>query len=539
MFTIYISTLLVAAVSGPSLRAHQIESCLALGLYEEAVRQAEKELAVGDPLYIKALARSGAPEKALAIYKEGEDSLEEICWAFLEKGRRSTQLFHKWIVMQLVGDLHSYRSVPFILEALQSSNIALREAACQLVPSMQDQVLLKELKRLALHDQEMAVRLTALRALAAVQAKDASCYMTFDADSVSREKIAAITSLALLRDRVEAREVEELVKSSRALMRLFAVELVLTSNQKELMPLLLPLACDTHPTVKMAFCQAAVILRQERAPELAHDSDFRVAITAAWMRAVYGEPWEELTTFLRSGNPQARSLAAVALGLLGQKEPLIAQLKEEKERFVRLNIAASLLPFDETAEEVILESLSSYQGLLMQTTSYSPALPLILPSDLPKRELMGGDDAALQDLMVRMQLLQQLAAKNSSKAITALKGFLKEKRLGKTTLASFVLLQEGDEETAAMVEQLLHHEDEEIRLQSALLLGRLFSDPEALSVLQSHYTAADLETRLMIIEALGRIGGKESLPFLQKQLTDPSLSVQMLSAWAIITIINH
>lgn len=529
----------MVAVSAPSLRAHQIESCLTLGLYEEAVRQAEKELKPGDPLYIKALARLGAPEKALTLYKEGEESLEEICWAFLEKGKRSTQLFHKWIVMQLAADLHSYRSVPFVQEALQSSNIALREAACQLVPMMQDQVLLKELKRLALEDKEMGIRLTALQALATVQAKDASCYMTFDADSVSREKMAAITSLAMLRDKVESKEVDLLVKSDRALMRLFAVELVLASNQKELMPLLTPLAHDTHPTVKMALCQAAVILRQEAAPALTQDSDYRVAITAAWMRAVYGESFSELVFFLRSDNPKARALAAVALGLLGQKEPLIAQLQEEKELFVRMNIAASLLPFDESAEGVILECLSSYQGLLMQTTSYSPALPLILPSDLPKRELIGGDDAATQDLMVRMQLLQQLAAKNSSKAITALKSFLKEKRLGKATLASFVLLQEGDEETAAMVQQLLHHEDEEICLQAALLLGRLFSDPEALAVLKNHYETADLETRLMIIEALGRIGDKESLPFLQKQLTDPSLSVQMLSAWAIITIINY
>ena len=174
----------------------------------------------------------------------------------------------------------------------------------------------------------------------------------------------------------------------------------------------------------------------------------------------------------------------------------------------------------------------------MRSNSYSPALALLAPSELSRQELMNGGDADSQDLAVRMELLHKLICKNSEGAMEAVKSFLKEKRLGKAMLASFVLLQEGDEETAKLVQQLLYDEDPELSLQAALLLGGLFSDPEALFVLKSNYEAADLETRLKIIESLGRIGDKESIPFLKKQLKDPSLVIQILSAWAIVVTVN-
>lgn len=517
----------------------EIESLLVLGCPQKAAQLAEKRLAKGDPLLVKALCRAGLPEKALSVLGADNDSLEEMAWAYIIKGKESSSLFHRWVSMQVAADLHSYRSVPFVLSALQDSNIALRQTACDLATVMRDQVLVTELKKRAKSDSSPAVRLSALSALAKIQAKDITSLLVFDAESLTHEKMAVMASLAMLHDKVELAELKTLVSSKRALMRLFAINLAITSGQKELLQALLPLAKDTHPTIKMAFCEAAVILKQDLCPSLVSESDYRVAITEEWMKVSYGASDQALRNFLQCDNDKARSLAAVALGKLGKRDVLQQRLVEEKDPFVRLNIAEALLPYDERAAGVLFDVLSSYKGAIMRTTDYSPALPLFLPSELSKGELMRGEDADSHDLMVRMDLLHQLACKNSPEAMMALKSFLKEKRLGKAMLASFVLLQEGDAETGRLVQQILYESDEELSLQAALLLGSLFSDPEALFVLKSNYDSADHETRLKIIEALGRIGDKESISFLKKQLKDPSLLIQVLSAWAIISTLNQ
>lgn len=530
----------MVGVSAPSLSAspQEIESLITLGCFDKAAAVADGELSPSDPLRTKAFCRAGFLDKV--VLGDDTDSLEELCWAYLHKGRSSTQLLHRWISLQLAADLHSYRSVPFVLQALQDSNIALRQTACGLVSVLQDQSLVRAVKQCAKNDNALTVRLAALDSLSAIQAKGIDLLQFLNEESVTEEKIAILGSLALLRDKVDAKELKMLVASNRALLRLFAVKLAVASGQKELISVLMPLLNDNHPLVKMAFFEAAVILKQESVPLYEReDSDYRVAITAAWMKSCYGASYDPLVHFLRSENAKARALAAVALGKLGVVAPLQAHLLKETDPFVRLNCAEALLSFDDEAGVVLFEVLSTYKGPLMMTSDYSPALPLILPSELPKQELISDQDVDYHDLMVRMTILQQLACKNRPEALSALKGFLKEKRLGKATLASFVLLQEGDEETARMVQQLLYDSDEELSLQAALLLGTLFSDSEALFVLKSGYDTADLETRLKIIEALGRIGDKESVPFLQKQLKDPSLLIQLLASWAIITIANQ
>ena len=279
----------MAASLGTSLNALEVESLLTLGCYKQAALLAEKTLPKGDPVLVKALCQAGFAEKALDNLGEDDDSLEEVCWAYLIKGKNSTALFHRWVALQVATDLHSYRSVSFLLSALQDSNIALRQTACGLSTMMRDAVLIQELKRIAVHDHAQDVRLSALSALGNIQAKNVVPLMVFDDESAALEKMAILASLVTFRDKVEASEIKALVASNRALMRLFAINLVVTSGQKELIPFLLPLAKDTHPTVKMAFCEAAVILKQEKVPPIIHvETDYRVLITQEWMRVCYG-----------------------------------------------------------------------------------------------------------------------------------------------------------------------------------------------------------------------------------------------------------
>ena len=530
-----------------SLSAGEIDNLLRIGAVDKALILAEKQKDSKDPQVhkevISAFCQGKRPESALKL-AENDDELEEASWAFITKGASASQIFHRWVALQLATDLHSYRSVPLILQALKDSNIALRQIASEMAASMQDSVLVRQLKTMIIHDTDSGVRLSALESLGQMSSKEMQSLMVqllYEDESLTQEKIVAVAALASLRDRVEREELLFLVSSNRAIMRLFAIQLVRSSGQKERFMDLMPLAKDSHSFIKMALMETAVVLRVDERMNLGflqEDNDYRVQITANWMMSSKSQ----LEKQLNSSNQKSRCLAAAALGKLGFTDILERYFDKEKDLFVRLNMAQGLLKDERTAKKgatALFEVLTSYSGPLMYSDEASPAFTLIMPSQLRRGEMIPERDRDIHDLLVRMELLKQLICKNSEQALDAMKSFLKEKRFGKATLASFVLLQEGDEETAESVEKLLLDDDEELRFQAAILLGTLFSDQKALGVLKDHYEKTDLETRLKILEALGRIGDKESLSFLKKQQENSSLLVQMLASWAIISILNH
>ena len=93
-----------------------------------------------------------------------------------------------------------------------------------------------------------------------------------------------------------------------------------------------------------------------------------------------------------------------------------------------------------------------------------------------------------------------------------------------TGAAAATLLQEGDEEDLAAVRELLTDPDEKIRVQAAMILAIVGSDPTAVKILQEAYHHVDREMKVHILEALAHIGDASSIPFLLKSSKNPSRS---------------
>lgn len=78
-----------------------------------------------------------------------------------------------------------------------------------------------------------------------------------------------------------------------------------------------------------------------------------------------------------------------------------------------------------------------------------------------------------------------------------------------------------------------------MRKSGALVIGMLGESEKAAQVLQKAYRKVDRELKIAILDALGHMGHKESIPFLMEILDDPFNMLKVIAASSIIQCIYH
>jgi HEAT repeat protein len=146
---------------------------------------------------------------------------------------------------------------------------------------------------------------------------------------------------------------------------------------------------------------------------------------------------------------------------------------------------------------------------------------------------------ALVDQMTRLELLNILSIAECEGAKELIKEFLHTQSWGVVGSAAVLVLEEGDMEAIDVVRELLEEPDEKIRIQAALALAFYGRDPSVVRVLESAYVKVDWEKKISILEALGFIGSRESIPFLMKVLEEPFQLLRTVAASSIIQCLYH
>ena len=142
------------------------------------------------------------------------------------------------------------------------------------------------------------------------------------------------------------------------------------------------------------------------------------------------------------------------------------------------------------------------------------------------------------DQMTRLHILSLLAIVDDKKACDGIKNFLKQKGWGITGFASATLLKEGDEESLNIVKQLLNEEDQDVKVQAALVLALLGREEGVITTLEEAYYKADYNMKIQILEAVGHIGSKKSIAFLVNILDEPYQNLRAVAASSLIRCIN-
>jgi hypothetical protein len=80
-----------------------------------------------------------------------------------------------------------------------------------------------------------------------------------------------------------------------------------------------------------------------------------------------------------------------------------------------------------------------------------------------------------------------------------------------------------------------HH----VKVQAALILALWGREESAIATLQQAYGGSDRELKEKIIEGVGRVGAKSSIPFLVEKLQEPSPTLRLLAAAALLQCLYH
>ena len=516
---------------------------------------------------IRALCAGGDEIEALEEWKKSEvelsadrTALEMVAWGVLNKGEKSNQLNIKAIALLGAALTRDAKALPLILRELRGTNAHLRSLAVSLAATFGDLPLQEELLLLLKEEKVWYVRLELLKAVGQLRmtgAKETLKQIVGHPHTLAEEKVSAIVALVNMYEAIDEEEFQSLMRSNRAGLRELSCEVISHLELEGRVDDLLILLNDSHPAVRLSALNALTFLLPKEVgggPVLAckelwkhlDDRAPEVSIAAARLNLIYGgkEGSRRLEKWALDGRPEWQRLVTAAIACSGRAGVDLAKrlVKKSDDPYMRVNLALGLIGQREEVEtscQLIAETLKAdEEELLMWDSGKNPVLRSLAPSQVRHIPQVPNYPIAV-DQMVRLELLSVLCQMKYPKAEEAVKSFLQSHSWGITGAAAGTLLSEGDEESLDVVRMLLGDKEEKVRLQAALILTMLGSDPEAIKTLKEIYPSSDREIKIRIIEALARAHDPETIPFLIEILHEPFQMLRVVAASAIIQCLYH
>ena len=558
----------------PAIRRAQ--ACLKLGEVDLGIKEVEASLNLNpsnialQEIYIRLLAASGKEDESIEAWIKYESSftdeamrrelLEDVCWGIIRKGFNSSLLLAR--ILTLVGATMTQDaySVLLISDALDDSNWVMRKIAAQLSCYLMDIDLQKKILKILKDDPNWEVRVEAIRAAGTMQVKSAEPILndilnkqnTLDA----LEKATVVEALVSIKDKATFEEIEALSKLNRAGFRQLAAALAEHSESKDNLKTLFKLCQDSNSDVKILALSAIAVLKNlpgidgaeiiQKTAFLMKDMDYKVSITAAYLQVIMGskEASEILKNFCFHSNLEVRRFAASALAATGFKG--VSSMKEIVEKsndpFVKVQLSITLAGLRENVQDAlnnIFIFLNCETSNLMWDESSHPIFKTLMPTKVRRSPYEDIQTPETLDILIRLNLLRMLAIFEYPSTIDLMKKFLKERTFGITLTVASTLIEEGGAEDLEMVRSLLYDPDLKVRLQAALVLATWSKEKEPIMILQEAYPKVDRDLRIKILEAVGTLGAKESIPFLIDKMQDSYQVIRIIASCALIMCLNH
>lgn len=514
--------------------------------------------------WIRSLARLGDEKRLLEAWKSytqlfpdqasNRELIEEMAWGVLNKASASSSLVMRQMTLLAAFFSREARGVAILCQALHDPNYAIRSVAVKLAAHFRDQKLIDEVRNLYKNEKVWIVREKVLEAIGKMKISslrsDLEALIASD-ESQPVEKAAAIAALLELLDTINRSEVEKLTSSNRSGFRQLACQSIAYFHSLRDLDQLLLLAEDSHSGVRFEAFQAIGQLKPLKNSQViinlarrgSQDPHYQVALSAAWLLTLY-EPQEgqkALLHYLEDERREVRALAAAAIGAAGQYGVTLAldQFRTHSDPYVRLNLALGLIGVRQATEET---SIYLKNRVLADREKWSTMEAGLFRAIVNKPSKMAEDPVETPEIdnqLLRLELLNLLAILKAPEIGAAIREFLSERSWEISATASILLLTEGDESAIDIVKQHLHDQDPRLRLQSALILSIWSREESAIQALEEGYSERDRETKARILEGLGRIGSMQSVPFLINVLHEPSQTLRVIAAMALIQCLNH
>ncbi|MBM3201525.1 MAG: HEAT repeat domain-containing protein [Chlamydiae bacterium] len=516
---------------------------------------------------IKAYSRSGRSQEALAMFekfsslenldiKNHFSLLEELAWGVLKDGTFQPQTTH---MHALVGAFltHDVKAVPFFIDALRSSNAYLRALAARLSAQYRDKLLGLELIRLIKEEKNWFVRLEALSALEGFCLKEARPLLEdilSSKDSSAEEKMLAIKAMASFYKNLGTRERKELFSSARTGFRQLGLELVRRFRMNDVADEVLQLIEDPSLYVRISALKLLASMKLDNTKQelviskidkLLEDPHPAISLTSAWVMMQYDAPKaaKVFADWLSCKEPRNRRLAASVLSSTGFIGSIYVQkhFYEAQDPFVKANLALGMLG-QRTDVSVACDYLFGFLKQTKQQIAFDhhehPIFASLEPSQqrhvphIPRYPL-------LVDQFTRLDILNRLTIVGYEKSEEAIRNFLQEGIWAIIGSTAGVLIEEGSFQAIELIRKLLDDQDERVVLQAALALAFFAKDTSVKGILENAFEKVEWDHQVYILNALGAIGDRDSIPFLLNILHKPFQELRIVAASSIIQCLYH
>lgn len=508
--------------------------------------------------YLSALAASGEEREMVECWKNysslvpdpysDRELLEKMGWSIINKGSKSPSPLVR--LLSVVGAYFGQdaKGVRIIQRSLHDYDANVRNVALQVSAMLRDDRIKNEVLSLFETEQIWHVKLTSIKTIGKMQIREAiPSLIKFLETSTSYDmKMAAITAIAEIEENATRDQIKKLVESSKNSFKMLACQFVLEFDKTGDLDLLLPLLKDSNAEVRASAIYAIGLLHPQKIDEqeviplissMLEDNNEIVAILAAWTAIQY-EPnlgQKYLSRWLHDKNKNTRILAATALRYSGKYAlPLMTEaFNTTKDPFVKANLAMGLVYERNSVdasfylkhfilshhERLMWKELFHFKSLAEGNLSHTAGLP-----SLPEAT----------DQLVRLEVFNLLAIMKTPFAQELIEKYLSERNWGITAAASSLLLMEGDENAVALVEALLEDKNPKIKIQAALILSLWGAGEKASKTLMDSYPNADRNLKERILESLGHLHCKDTLPFLCDKLSENHPTLRIIAAAALL-----
>lgn len=518
--------------------------------------------------FIRALCEKGDEIEAWEQWQRGVQSFQEelksrhmlevIAWGVLNKGETSSQLSVCLTSLLGAAFTRDAKAIPLLIDGLRSSNAFLRSIAVKLSVSYGDTPLQNEIERLLKEEKVWYVRLEVIQAVGQLRMGHLRTQLEEilgNPKSLAEERAAAIVSLVSIYDKIDRQKLRQLMTSNRAGLRQLGCEVISHLNLVDHIDLMIPLLQDTSSDVRLSALNVLGLLRVKKVGETKvidliqknlKDPFAPVSITAAWVALLLEAPEGEtkLGEWLDHENLSWQRLSSAAIAASGKYGVKLSlkYIKGSKDPYVKVNLALGLIgqrvEVKQSCQIIDKVFFAEKSQLWMWDNGENPLFRSLAPSEVHHIEQIPHYPMVV-DQMTRLELLSVLSILRYPKAQAVVRSFLQTHSWGVTGAAAATLLQEGDEEDLTAVSALLEDPDEKIRIQAALILALVGSDPRAVKILQEAYHNVDREMKVHILEALAHIGDPSSIPFLLEILKEPFQILRVVAASALIQCLYH
>ncbi|HSX03251.1 MAG TPA: HEAT repeat domain-containing protein [Rhabdochlamydiaceae bacterium] len=518
--------------------------------------------------FMRALCEKGDEMEALREWKvlseqhpellTDRNCLEMLAWGVISKAETSNQLVIRLNSLIGAAMTRDAKAIPLILDQIRGSNGLLRTVAIQIAAELGDMPLQNEISRLLKEEKIWYARLEVIKAIGKLRLtkhRQDLIEIIGNPKTLVEEKAAAIVSFLSMYENIEDKELRNLIKSNRAGLRELSCEIIAHLDLYDKAHEIIPLLKDAHPGVRIGALNTFSLLGLKQVGDkplleliepLINDPSVEVAITAAWLAYIHGEKKveEKFTNWILSSEAKVRRLSSSALAACGNAGAKLCKkmLKKTEDPYVKVNLALGLIgqrkQIDLASDALYGVLMSGKQTLWMWEKESNPLFRSLGPSEIKHTEQIPNYPLVV-DQMTKLELLSVLSVLRYPKAIDAVKGFLQNQTWGASGAAAMTLLKEGDDEAMELVSKLLEDPDEKLRIQAALILALFGSDKAAVKVLKEAYPSSSREMKVHILEALGKIGDQECIPFLLEIFSEPFQVLRVVAATALIQCLYH